>query len=175
MKKRLIIALLIGGLNTTSWADSELQFATTEAQFVQALQQKPTNQRQRKGRNKGVRGIEKDDPKVGALIQFDFDSAVIKLESYSLLREFAKALQGAALSDATIKIVGHTDSIGTESYNFWLSKRRAEAVKNFLVSAYGIDKRRLMTTGYGEYQPIASNGTEAGQALNRRVEFVRTE
>jgi OOP family OmpA-OmpF porin len=56
-----------------------------------------------------------------------------------------------------------------------ISKRRAEAVKNFLVSAYGINKRRLMTTGYGEYQPIASNQTAAGQALNRRVEFVRIE
>ncbi|MEN8217886.1 MAG: hypothetical protein ABFS56_16255 [Pseudomonadota bacterium] len=46
---------------------------------------------------------------------------------------------------------------------------------NFLVSAYGIDKRRLMTTGYGEEQPIVSNETAAGQALNRRVEFVRIE
>jgi len=59
--------------------------------------------------------------------------------------------------------------------NLALSKRRASQVKNFLVSAYGIDKRRLMTTGYGEYQPIVSNQTAAGQALNRRVEFVRIE
>jgi OOP family OmpA-OmpF porin len=66
--------------------------------------------------------------------------------------------------------VGHTDSVGTDTYNQKLSIRRAEAVKAYLVSK-GIEANRVYTEGKGESQPIASNKTAAGRLKNRRVEI----
>ncbi len=164
------------GINIAS-AQTTLLFPTTEAEIVQALTPKPDSQRQRKGfgaDGKGVAGIRYDNPKVGALILFDFDSAVIKSESYSLLREFANALQ-SGLSDAQIVIVGHTDDSGTEAYNLKLSEQRARSVKAFLVYASDIAENRLTIKAFGESQPIESNVTESGRMKNRRVEFIRNE
>jgi outer membrane protein OmpA-like peptidoglycan-associated protein len=72
-----------------------------------------------------------------------------------------------------ILIAGHTDSTGSESHNQQLSERRAEAVKNALMSN-GVSPMRMRTVGYGESRPIADNNTEAGRQLNRRVEITIT-
>jgi outer membrane protein OmpA-like peptidoglycan-associated protein len=173
MKKLLLTYLLLAGLNL-AWADTPLQFPTTEADIIKALTPKPTRQKKGFNAGKGLKAIKADQPKIGALIQFDFDSAVIKPESYSLLREFSNALQNA-LSAAKIEINGHTDNIGSISYNLDLSKRRAQAVKQYLVSVYGIAEHRLTIKANGKTQPIESNDTEQGRALNRRVEFIRME
>ena len=70
-----------------------------------------------------------------------------------------------------VEIAGHTDNIGTAAYNLTLSKRRAEAVKDFLTKK-GIDARRIMAVGFGKSRPLASNDDEEeGRELNRRVEF----
>ena len=66
--------------------------------------------------------------------------------------------------------MGHTDSIGSDSYNQKLSVRRSEAVKAYLVSK-GIEKNRVYTEGKGEKQPVADNKTAEGRAKNRRVEI----
>ena len=168
-----IITLLTVGINL-AYAESTLQFATTQTEFEQALTPKPTSKRQRNslGNPKGIRAIQEDNPKVRALILFDFDSSTIKAESYSILREFANALQNG-LSDAKIVIVGHTDDIGSETYNLGLSKRRAQSVKDFLISVYNLEATRLTINFYGEKQPIESNETELGRIKNRRVEFIR--
>ncbi len=71
----------------------------------------------------------------------------------------------------TIKIYTHTDSIGSDSYNLRLSKRRAKALKNELVQK-GINASDIMAIGMGEKHPIADNKTKAGQAINRRGEFI---
>jgi len=168
--KSLLLVCLIASFNL-AYAESPLLFPTTEAEIVQALTPQPIRQRKGFG-GKGVKAIRKDNPKVGAFILFDFDSAIIKPESYPLLREFAHALQGG-LADANIMIAGHTDHKGTANYNFRLSEHRAEAVKNFLVSAYQIEENRLTLKAYGENQPIDSNETEQGRKRNRRVEFIR--
>ncbi len=172
MKNLLLITLLISGLNVAD-AETTLPFPTTAADIVQALS--PTSGRAKKGFNnsdKGVNAIKDDQPKVGALILFDFDSAIIKPESYPLLQEFASALQGG-LANAELIIAGHTDNIGSEAYNFTLSKRRANSVKNFFVSIYNIADNRLTIQYHGESQPIESNDTETGRLHNRRVEFIR--
>ncbi|MCL4134995.1 UNVERIFIED_CONTAM: hypothetical protein GTU68_058956 [Idotea baltica] len=65
-------------------------------------------------------------------------------------------------------IEGHTDSTGTSGYNQYLSKRRAESVKTYLVKK-GMDASKLETVGYGEKSPTATNNTAAGRAKNRRV------
>jgi OmpA-OmpF porin, OOP family len=71
----------------------------------------------------------------------------------------------------TVSIEGHTDSIGSQSYNLELSELRADAVRHFLM-AQGIDAGRITTVGYGKAYPVASNDTEAGRQQNRRVEVV---
>ena len=69
-------------------------------------------------------------------------------------------------------IGGHTDSVGTETYNQGLSERRAAAVRQVLIDRFNIGSARLTATGYGEMQPVASNATPQGRERNRRVESV---
>ncbi|MNU03582.1 Outer membrane porin F precursor [compost metagenome] len=65
---------------------------------------------------------------------------------------------------------GHTDSVGTYAYNQKLSERRAAAVRDVLVNQYGVADARVSSVGYGESRPVADNATDAGRAVNRRVE-----
>jgi len=69
-----------------------------------------------------------------------------------------------------IEIAGHTDSLGTEEYNFKLALARTKTVMNFLI-ANGIPVYRLSNVSYGEQRPVATNETDEGRQLNRRVEF----
>ena len=73
-------------------------------------------------------------------------------------------------TDTRLTVTGHTDSTGARDYNYNLSNRRATSVANYLAGA-GIDQSRLITQGVGPDQPIASNDTEQGRAMNRRVEL----
>ena len=103
-------------------------------------------------------------------IYFDTDKAVIKPESRPTLDEIAKLLGGQP--QLNVVIVGHTDSQGNYDYNMDLSRRRAEAIAAELATRYGIAKPRLRTAGIGFLAPVGSNATDAGRALNRRVELV---
>lgn len=171
---KINFALLLLALNINAYADTTLRFPTTADGFIQHLTPKAPNSRQAKGLgdSKGIESVEEDQPKVGALILFDFDSANIKTESYALLNEFAKALK-TGLKEAKFEIIGHTDNVGSKPYNLGLSIQRAQAVKDFLVKGLDIGAERLEITGYGETKPIDSNATETGRAQNRRVEFLR--
>ena len=75
--------------------------------------------------------------------------------------------------NSTIEVVGHTDTVGSASYNQDLSQRRARSVADVLI-AEGVPSWRIATRGMGFNQPVASNDTEAGRAQNRRVEIVIT-
>lgn len=105
---------------------------------------------------------------------FDFDKAVLKPEGKAKLDEVVTKLNSINLE--VIIAVGHTDSVGSDSYNEKLSVRRAEAVKVYLVGK-GIEKNRVYTEGKGKKQPVADNKTAEGRAKNRRVEieFVGTK
>jgi OmpA-OmpF porin, OOP family len=103
-------------------------------------------------------------------IYFDTDKALIKPESRPTLEQIAKLLAGQP--QLSVFIVGHTDSQGAYDYNLDLSKRRAEAIASELVKTYRIAPARLRTAGVGLLAPVGSNATEAGRALNRRVELV---
>ncbi len=101
-------------------------------------------------------------------IRFDFNKSTLKPESMGTLNQIV-----AALTKNTLKyeISGHTDSDGDEAINLKLSQERAEVVKNFLISS-GINANRLISKGYGETKPLASNDDEEdGRELNRRTEF----
>ncbi len=101
-------------------------------------------------------------------ITFDFDSATLKPQFNSVLDGVASTLQ--EYNQTIIEVAGHTDSVGTDSYNQALSERRANAVGNYLMSR-GIMRDRFIIVGAGESRPIASNDTESGRAQNRRVEI----
>lgn len=104
-------------------------------------------------------------------ILFDFNSAGLRSSSKDELREMADVFE--RYGDTTIAVQGHTDSVGSTSYNQRLSVRRANAVANYL-EALGVSGSRLDAYGYGESRPKASNNSSHGRQLNRRVEiFVR--
>lgn len=99
---------------------------------------------------------------------FDFDKATLKPEGRQVLDQVAA--QVSSINLETLIATGHTDSIGTEQYNQGLSERRANSVKEYLVSK-GVDPNRIYVEGKGETQPVASNATREGRAQNRRVEI----
>jgi len=103
-------------------------------------------------------------------VNFDFDKAVIRPQDYAKLDQNVDALK--AWGDVDVEVAGHTCNIGTEEYNLGLSQRRAEAVRNYLVSK-GVSADRLTVRGYGESRPAVSNATREGRVQNRRVELVR--
>lgn len=99
---------------------------------------------------------------------FDFDKASLKPEFKPTLGKVAQVLQDDA--SVTIRVVGHTDSVGSEAYNQRLSERRAQATADYLISR-GVDYRQISSEGRGELEPRASNSSDAGRAQNRRVEI----
>ena len=101
-------------------------------------------------------------------VNFEFDKATLRPESYPILDHVVKELKSHP--DVRVEILGYTDSIGTELYNLRLSKRRAEKVKRFLIEQ-GISPSRIYTKAMGESNPIRSNATRIGRAFNRRIEF----
>jgi outer membrane protein OmpA-like peptidoglycan-associated protein len=103
-------------------------------------------------------------------VNFDFDKAVIRPEDYAKLDQNVDTLK--KWGDVDVEVAGHTCNIGTDSYNMDLSRRRAEAVRHYLISK-GVSADRLTVRGYGESQPVASNDTLEGRVMNRRVELVR--
>lgn len=102
-----------------------------------------------------------------APIQFEFDSSVLKTESYATLDRLAKELRD---TDGSVTLDGYASSEGSEAYNLNLSKDRANAVRQYLVNA-GVAASKITANGYGEANPVASNDTEAGRIQNRRVEI----
>ncbi|MGD0628013.1 MAG: OmpA family protein [Terracidiphilus sp.] len=104
-------------------------------------------------------------------ILFDTGKADVKPESDAALQEVSKMLKG----DPRLKVyvVGHTDNVGGLAANMDLSKRRAAAVALLLSSKYGVPGAQLSPYGDGPYAPVASNDSEDGRTLNRRVELVK--
>jgi len=101
-------------------------------------------------------------------IFFDFDKATLKPESYSELNRLADILKKNP--DAKTEIDGHTDNKGAHQYNLDLSRKRTQAVVDYLI-AQGCAANMLSAKGFAESKPVASNDTEDGRAQNRRVEF----
>jgi outer membrane protein OmpA-like peptidoglycan-associated protein len=98
-------------------------------------------------------------------LNFDFSKAVIKPESFSELDRWADILKQYKFK-ATIE--GHTDNVGDDAGNLTLSQRRADAARTYLIDK-GCDAQDIQATGFGEKQPVATNNTDEGRAINRRV------
>jgi outer membrane protein OmpA-like peptidoglycan-associated protein len=101
-------------------------------------------------------------------ITFAFDSSNLQPQFYPVLDNVASTLN--EYNQTVIEVAGHTDSVGSDSYNQQLSVQRANSVAAYL-SSKGIMQQRMITVGAGETRPVASNDTEAGRAQNRRVEI----
>ena len=117
--------------------------------------------------------IKEEQIKVGTSIvlrniYFDFDKATLRPQSIEELDKLYDFLINNPT--AIVEVSAHTDKIGSYEYNIKLSKKRAQAVVDYLI-AKGIEPNRLIAKGYGYTKPIATNLTEAGRQLNRRVEF----
>ncbi|MCZ7626583.1 MAG: flagellar motor protein MotB [Candidatus Methylomirabilota bacterium] len=113
-------------------------------------------------------GCPKREPIVLKGVNFEFNSAVLTPQSLTILDGVAEIL--TKHPDVQVTIAGHTDSVGTAPYNKKLSQRRAESVRNHLISR-GVNAANLTAVGFGEEQPIASNDEAEGRAKNRRVEL----
>lgn len=101
-------------------------------------------------------------------VKFDFDKAQVKQESYGDIKALADFMKQYPQTSTVVE--GHTDSVGSDSYNQGLSERRASAVRDVLVNQYGVESGRVQAVGYGESRPVADNATADGRAINRRVE-----
>jgi OOP family OmpA-OmpF porin len=101
-------------------------------------------------------------------VNFEFDSAKLTSSSSTMLDEAVKILKRH--SDLKVELAGHTDSMGNDKYNQALSERRAQSVADYLI-AHGANAGNISVKGYGESDPVADNGSEAGRAANRRVEL----
>jgi outer membrane protein OmpA-like peptidoglycan-associated protein len=114
--------------------------------------------------------------RVGEGIQITMESGILfEVDSYALRPDAQEELQSMAnvlkdYPDTKIKVDGHTDSTGSDSYNQKLSERRAKSVATFL-SSLGVTADRISETGFGETIPVADNNTIEGRKLNRRVEI----
>jgi outer membrane protein OmpA-like peptidoglycan-associated protein len=122
-----------------------------------------------------LRGVTATSPVVRPPASFDitlnfpFDSADITADSREKLGRVAKALTDPSTIKLSIIVSGHTDAKGAADYNQLLSERRAQAVRQFLISQHGIDPNRLVAKGYGKSQLLLPS--EPYNDLNRRVQF----
>ncbi len=101
-------------------------------------------------------------------IWFDFDKSNLKSASFNELDSLAAFL--STCTRYNVEIGGHTCTAGSKSYNYFLSKKRAQSVVDYLIKK-GVDAKRLTSQGYGPDKPISDNSTRAGRIKNRRVEF----
>jgi outer membrane protein OmpA-like peptidoglycan-associated protein len=122
-----------------------------------------------------IPGVEVSRPSEGEIavnltndILFDFNSAALRTESRQTLRDLAANFRN--YPDEQVTVEGHTDSVGTPSYNQTLSDQRASSVSSYLIDE-GVPSSRITSIGYGETRPKASNDTPEGRQVNRRVEI----
>ena len=129
-----------------------------------------TLQRERDANQLEIERLRDDTLKltVDSEVSFDFGKADIKPAFRPSLDKLAQLIQ--KYDRTVVHVVGHTDSVGSDTYNQQLSEQRAMSVGDYLAS-YGVPRQRLRTEGRGESEPRATNATEAGRQLNRRVEI----
>ncbi|MGI9332140.1 MAG: OmpA family protein [Gammaproteobacteria bacterium] len=183
MVKSLLLAaatatlLSTGGISSARADDYNLTVLGDEVpspdQFVEAL--KPQTQ----GGALTLRGLRREPfdsvdtqpPRAVAFkVEFNFDSFDLTAPARQALDNLAVALETPELNGQPYLLEGHTDSVGAENYNQWLSSKRAVATKRYLVEKHGIDPQRLSTAGLGESRLLDPRRPRS--AVNRRVQIV---
>ena len=126
---------------------------------------------QRREQDRMTRDADQARRTLEAVVQFDYDAAVITAAAERLLRAKLPILRNSPT--VRLRLEGHADERGSTEYNLALGSRRAESVREFL-SGFGISAGRFTTTSFGEERPAVNRSDEAAWAQNRRVEFVIT-
>jgi outer membrane protein OmpA-like peptidoglycan-associated protein len=108
-------------------------------------------------------------PKLDLDIQFEFGSDRLTETARQDLDELGRALQHPAMKSRRFELAGHTDDVGSETYNMTLSQKRAQAARSYLLEKYAIAPETLRPAGYGEAQPLAPGTTDEARRRNRRV------
>jgi outer membrane protein OmpA-like peptidoglycan-associated protein len=166
----LTLALLVCAASSAALAQSEApgvtDFSGAKAEAIEA-----SDITMALAVPRGTRIEPSAPPTVRLPIFFEFNSAELRPEGRALLDKVGAALASDELTTFRFSVEGHTDSVGSESYNADLSAERAEAVKAYLM-AQGVPEDRLGTVGHGEVAPVADNTTEEGRQRNRRVELI---
>lgn len=148
----------------------EFQLYAPKANLDAGLQPVLTNVRLAKAKLSLYERLVTSGKLVFSNITFDTGKASLTQSSYAVIEEIANLLQDKP--DLNVSIEGHTDNVGDTASNQSLSEARAAAVKAALLK-HGVSEDRLGVKGHGEQKPIASNTTDEGRAINRRVEIIR--
>ncbi len=106
---------------------------------------------------------------MSAAILFGFDSDVLSNDGMAIIDERIGKYRGRVKRTLDVEVTGHTDSTGPEAYNQKLSERRAQSVANYIDKQSDVPHSEIKVTGKGESEPVASNDTREGRAVNRRV------
>ncbi|ACF03647.1 OmpA/MotB domain protein [Rhodopseudomonas palustris TIE-1] len=141
----------------------------TQAKFVDSLRNRPTRSLS-SGERTQIAEITKDKPNIDLEITFEYNSANISRQAAAAVEALGKALSSPDLKGGTFVVAGHTDSVGSDSFNQDLSERRADTIKRVLVEKYGIAGADLVTVGYGESRLKDPAHPDSG--INRRVQVV---
>ena len=166
MVKRATIGLLLFMLSLSSFALTR-ESVRRDTLRINALELKEINITSAEEKPKQIT-IVLDE----RAVHFGFNKSEVGPEFNDLLSNLKEFVEE---NDYVVTIVGHTDSIGSNKYNFGLSERRAESAKKRLLELGLSPKRILGIEGRGEEEPIATNETKEGRAQNRRVEFILKE
>ena len=143
-----------------------------EAGFLATLRNR-TSRSLSLGERDQIAEIAATKPKIDLEIQFDYNSAAISKASMAAVQELGKALSDPGLKGSTFVVAGHTDAVGSESFNQDLSERRADTIKVYLVEKYGLAGSDLVTVGYGKTR--LKNPDNPTDAVNRRVQVVNMD
>ena len=143
-----------------------------EISFVQTLRNRKTRSLSM-GERQEIADIAATKPNIDLDIQFDYNSADISTASMPSVQALGKALSNPSLKGSTFVVAGHTDAIGGEAFNQGLSERRADTIKSYLVSKFGIAGSDLVTVGYGKDKPKDANAPM--DPINRRVQVVNMD
>jgi outer membrane protein OmpA-like peptidoglycan-associated protein len=162
--------VLTRGLSAGPQADPAVTAA--EGRFVQTIRNRTTRSLSVTEREE-IASIAKDKPNIDLEITFDYNSADISAKSLPSVQALGKALTNPDLKGSTFLVAGHTDAAGGESFNQDLSERRADSIKRYLVSKFGIAGPDLVTVGYGKTKLKDPNDPMA--EVNRRVQVVNME
>lgn len=167
----VLVATALPGATTAS-AQSVNGATMTREDLLRVLGAPPAEERVRGFKSRNLMPHEAQDVEATSVylnIQFESDSADLGSEAQAQLAEVAGVLRELAASNQSFGLAGHTDASGTEAYNLDLSKRRAEAVKSYLLTNFGVDGSQFFTNGDGEARPLPGHDPLAAE--NRRVEI----
>ncbi len=143
-----------------------------EASFVETLRNRKSRSLSMDEREE-IADIASTKPNIDLDIQFDYNSADIRTASLPSVQALGRALSNPSLKGSVFVVAGHTDAIGGEAYNMGLSERRADTIKSYLVSKFGIAGSDLVTVGYGKDKPKDANAPM--DPINRRVQVVNMD